>query len=259
MTVPMRRVRRSIALIWLSASLACGSSTPAPSTPPAGGSGVVPAFAGEANSATDGAGAAFNRATLVLNAAGTNTLLLAAWHAEFDGGLLDAWSVTDNGTPGTLIVATNGYTGSDGNRLFRIYYWLNPAPGPHTIAVSNPSNGANELAVAAVLLTGVAQSAPIGAVARDVSTSNRTGESETVATTTGDLVVHVIADALFTRGSLGAGETSRSIANDGGHQQDGDASLWISTKPGASGSTTVSSSGWAPRVINGVAIVVHGM
>jgi chitodextrinase len=38
----------------------------------------------------------------------------------------------------------------------------------------------------------------------------------------------------------------------------GDASLWISTKPGESGSTTVSSTNWASGVINGVAIVVHG-
>ena len=207
-------------------------------------------FAGEANSATDGAGAAFNRATLLLTVPGANTLLVAAWHAEFDGGLPDAWSVTDNGTPGTLIVDTNGYTGGDGNRRFRIYYWLNPASGPNTIVVSNPSSGANELAVSAIVLTGVSQSAAIGAVGRDVSTASRTGESETVSTTASDLVVHVIANALFTRGSLGSGETSRSIANDGGHQQDGDASLWISTKPGTAGSTTVSSCGWAPRVGN---------
>jgi hypothetical protein len=99
---------------------------------------------------------------------------------------------------------------------------------------------------------------PLGAVVRDVSTSPRTGESETVTTTTSDLVVHVIANALFVRGVLASGETSRSIANDSGHQQDGDASLWISTKPGNAATTTVSSSGWGSRVINGVAIVVHG-
>jgi hypothetical protein len=71
------------------------------------------------------------------------------------------------------------------------------------------------------------------------------------------LVVHVIADGLFIRGTLGDGETSRSVANDGIHRADGDASLWIATKPGEPGSTTVSSSGWASRVINGAAIVVH--
>jgi len=181
-----------------------------------------------------------------------------AWHAEYDDGLPDGWTVTAIDTPGTLMVDTNGYTGGDGNRRFRIYYWLNPPSGPNTIVVANPSNGDNELAVSAILLTGVAQAGPLGAVVGDVSTSDRTGESETVPTTTSDLVVHVIADALFTRGALGSGETSRSIANDGGHQQDGDASLWISTKPGNAGATTVSSSGWASRVINGVAIVVHG-
>jgi hypothetical protein len=92
----------------------------------------------------------------------------------------------------------------------------------------------------------------------DVSTTARTGESETVPTTTTDLVLHVIADALLVTGNLGSGETSISLANDGGHPQDGDASLWISTKPGSSGNTTVSSSGWASRTINGVGIAVHG-
>ena len=213
---------------------------------------------GEAHSATDGSGVAFNRSSLSLNVNGTGTLLIVAWHAEYDDGLPDGWTVTAIDTPGTLMVDTNGYTGGDGNRRFRIYYWLNPPSGPNTIVVANPSNGDNELAVSAILLTGVAQAGPLGAVVGDVSTSDRTGESETVPTTTSDLVVHVIADALFTRGALGPGETSRSIANDGGHQQDGDASLWISTKPGNAGTTTVSSSGWASRVINGVAIVVHG-
>src|SRR5215467_11103654 len=125
---------------------------------------------------------------------------------------------------------------------------------------ASPYNGPNELAVSAILLTGVAQPSALGEVVRDVSTSDRTGESETVPTTTSDLVVHVIADALFARGALGPGETSRSIANDGGHTEagNGDASLWISTKPGNAGATSVSSSGWASRVINGVAIVVHG-
>ena len=158
------------------------------------------------------------------------------------------------------IVETDGYTGGAGNRRFRIYYWLNPPPGPNTVIVTNPQADStpNELAVSVVLLGNVAQASPLGAIALDVSTSARTGESETVPTTTNDLVVHVIADALIVRGTLGTGETSRSVANDGAHPADGDASLWISTKPGELPSTTVSSSGWASRVINGVAIAVHG-
>jgi hypothetical protein len=198
-----------------------------------------------------------------LTVSGTNTLLLAAWHAEFDGGFPGSWTVTSNGVPGTEIVNTNGYTGGAGNHRFRIYYWLNPPPGPTTVVVTNlPANPfANELAVSVVLLGNVGQASPLGAIALDVSTSPRTGESETVLpTTTNDLVVHVIADALFVRGTLGIGETSRSVANDGIHQTDGDASLWIATKPGEPVSTTVSSSGWTSfsQVINGAAIVVHG-
>jgi hypothetical protein len=136
---------------------------------------------------------------------------------------------------------------------------VNPTPGANTILVTNDLfDGGNELAVSAILLTGAAQTDSLGTTVVDVSTSDRTGESETVATTTSDLVVHVIADRLFTRGTLGDGETSRSVANDGGHIQDGDASLWISTKPGEPSSTTVSSTDWASSVINGVAIVVHG-
>ena len=222
------------------------------------GPASTPVFVTETHSATDGAGTAFNQSTLTLNVSGPNSLILLAWHAEFSGAGPDTWQVTCNGVPGTEIVNTNGYTGGAGNRLFRIYYWLNPQPGPNTLFVFNPSNTANELAVSAILLNNVLQTNPLGQITLDVSTLNRTGESETAATTPGDLVVHVIADALFTRGTLGPGETSRSVANDGDHIADGDASLWISTKPGEAGTTNVSSSGWAARVINGAGIVVHG-
>ena len=243
-----------LSLLGLSLLLACSSSSVSPGPP----ASSAPAFVVEAHSATDGSGAAFNQSTLSLNVSGPNTLLIVAWHSEFDGGMPDSWSVTCNGAAGTEIVDTNGYTGGDGNRRFRIYYWRSPAPGTNTIVVSNPSAGANELAVSAVLFSNVSQISPMGTPVLDVSTTARTGESEAVGTSATDLVVHVIADALFTRGALGSGETSRSVANDGGHQADGDASLWISTKPGGASTTTVSSSGWASRVINGVGIAVHG-
>jgi hypothetical protein len=245
-----------IACIALTAG--CGSDG-SNSTPPTG----EPSFITEVHSATETStlppGAPQSTAHLSLKVSGTNTLLLAAWHAEFDGGFPDSWTVTSNGVPGTLIVDTDGYTGGAGNRRFRIYYWLNPPPGDTTVVVTNPPANTtnNELAVSVVLLDNVNQANPLGAIVLDVSTSARTGESETVPTTTDDLVVHVIADGLFIRGTLGDGETSRSVANDGIHRADGDASLWIATKPGEPGSTTVSSSGWASRVINGAAIVVH--
>ena len=78
--------------------------------------------------------------------------------------------------------------------------------------------------------------------------------------------MHVIADALYARGIWESGGTAVSVANNGVHIAPGasDASLWLSTKPGSATTTTVSSSGWAgspspaPRVINGVAIPVHG-
>jgi hypothetical protein len=222
------------------------------------GSVSPPIFVGEVSSATDGAGAEFNQSHLALNINGTDTLLILAWHSEFDGGLPDSWTVTANGVPGTLITEQNGYNGGAGNRRFRIYYWLNPAPGPSDIVVSNPYAGPNELSVSTVLLSNVRQVGPLGAVVVDVATQNRTSESETVASAAGDVIVHVIADALVVRGVLGNGETSRSVANDGLRPADGDASLWISTKVGQASSTTVSSSGWASRVLNGVAIVVHG-
>lgn len=247
----------SLTLLIIGFGLSCSSTSTSVAPPPPPPAGSTPEFVAETHSATDGAGAAFNQSTLTLPVSGTNTLLIVAWHSEFDGGLPDSWSVTCNGASGTEIVATDGYTGGAGNRRFRIYYWVSPAPGNATISVFNPSTSPNELAVSAVLFQNVSQTAPLGTPVLDVSTSNRTGESETVGTSSTDLVVHVIADALFTRGVLGDGETSRSIANDGGHQADGDASLWISTKPGTSSSTTVSSSGWASRVINGAGIALH--
>jgi len=237
---------------WLwSCSVGSGTTALTPTTPPV--------FVSETHSATDGVGADFNTSTLSLNITGPNPLLLVAWHSEFDNNMPDSWNVTCNGVPGTEIVDTNGYTGGAGNRRFRIYYWRSPAPGTSTIVVSNPGKEPNELAVSAVLFNHVSVNDPRPLPVLDVSTSDRTGESETISTIASDLVVHVIADAFFTRGTLGSGETSRSIANDDKHTDDGDASLWISTKPGGPARTNVSSSGWGRRVINGVAITLHGM
>jgi len=218
----------------------------------------LPVFVAEAHSATDGFGTAANMSTLNLNVTGSNRLLIVAWHSEYDAGLPDSWTVTDNGVAGTKIVDTDGYTGGSGNRRFRVYYWLNPPTGTNTIVVKLPVDNPNELAVVAALFNNVSQTNPLGAPVLDVSATARTGESETVPTTTADLVLHIIAEALVTTGTLGPGETSLVIANDGGHPQDGDASLWFSSKPGASPTTTVSSSGWASRVINGVGIALHG-
>src|SRR5262249_22300932 len=166
------------------------------------GQPTQPVLVAEAHSATSGAGATSSSATLSLNVTGTDTLLVVAWHAEYDGNLPNSWTVTSNGVPGTLLVETNGYTGGAGNRRVRIYYWLNPAPGATTIVVSNPYTGQNELAVSAVLFANVAQSSPLGAPVLDVSTTARTSESEVVPTISSDLVLHVIADQLFTRGTL---------------------------------------------------------
>jgi fibronectin type 3 domain-containing protein len=226
-----------------------------------------PTFVREAHSATDGCcGLAFNNSTLTLNVTGENRLLIVAWHAEWDGGQLPvptppdpgAWSVTNNGVPGTVLLEANGYEGGEGNKRFRIYYWLNPPLGVNTIQVSNPNTGPNELTVVATLFNNVDQNVPIGDLALDASLTPRGSETETVNTTTTDLVLHVIADALYVTGTLGPGQTSIVRANDGQHQESGDASLWFSTKPGASPTTTVSSSGWASRVLSGVAIVLHG-
>ncbi len=130
-----------------------------------------PTFVTETQSATDGC-CDCNTITpvLALNVTGTNRLLLVAWHSEWDG-IPDpnrsqpdpgAWSVSSNGVPGTEIVDTNGYKGGDGNRHFRIYYWLNPPLGTNTIAVSNPNTGPNELAVSAMLFSNVDQTNPVG-------------------------------------------------------------------------------------------------
>src|SRR4030095_6124367 len=115
---------------------------------------LPPLFVTEAHSATDGCcGLQFNNATLTLQATGSDRLLIAAWHAEWDGvaGPIPmprdpgAWAGTTNSVPGTVPVDTNRYEGGDGNRRFRIYYWLNPPEGTNTIQVSNPNTGPNEL------------------------------------------------------------------------------------------------------------------
>jgi hypothetical protein len=168
---------------------------------------------------------------------------------------------------GTELTNLNGYSGGNNNHRFRTYYWLNPPPGANGIVVQNTYVGSNELAVSAVVLSNVKQTSTFGTIVSDVSTTGRTSESETVTTTASDLVLHIIADALFVRGTLSNGEASVAVANDGLPKSgagDGDASLWIASKPGSSPITTVGSSGWpgspapAPRVINGVAIPIRG-
>jgi len=252
--ISLRRLIFLALILVIAVALACGGGSGTGGG--FGGGSTTPTFVKEAHFATDSSSAPtvpFNTASLPINVTGANTLLVAAWHAEF--GTSANWTVDDNGTPGTEIVDTAGYAG---DHLFHIYYWLNPPAGPNTVSVNTSYSGPNELSFAVVLFNNVSQTSPVGTPVLDVSATSRTGESETVATTSGDLVLHVIADALFTRGTLSAGETSVSVANDGFHQQDGDASLWFATKSPSSSSTTVSSSGWASRVINGVGIAING-
>src|SRR5256885_5821588 len=70
--------------------------------------GTQPSFITQVHSASETStlppGAPQSTAHLSLTVSGTKTLLLAAWHAEFDGGFPDSWTVTSNGVPGTLIV-----------------------------------------------------------------------------------------------------------------------------------------------------------
>ena len=233
-------------------------SNTANATTQAVSAGGPPVFVTQNANAVEGQGSAENNMTLTINVTGSNNMVIAAWHTENDGGFPADWAIKDNGVAGTQLVSTNGYDAPFPNNNFRVYYWLNPPLGTNTVTVSNPSTTANELAMSVIQLSNVAQASPIGQVATDVSASTRTSEGETVTTGSGDLVVHIIADALLTRGTLSAGETSRSVANDGKHPQDGDSSLWISTEPGGSPTTNVGSSGWATRVMNSAAIVVHG-
>jgi uncharacterized repeat protein (TIGR01451 family) len=226
----------------------------------------APLFVTEAHFAIDQNTSGQNRATLSLNASGTNTLLIAALHVEFDGGDTN-WVATDNGIAGTVLLKTDGYNGGAGNQRFQIFYWINPPSGTNSIVIQGTFTGSNEITASAVLLQNVSQTAPFGAMALDVSPVGRTSETETVAATSSDLVLHAIADAVLIRGTLGPGETSLSVANDGLQKLnagDGDASIWIASKPGASLGTTVSSGGWpsspspSPRPLNALAIVLHG-
>ena len=93
-----------------------------------GGAAVAPVFVAEGHFAVDQNTSGPNRASVSLKVSGTNTLLLAAFHTELDGGDTN-WSATDNGVPGTLLVITDGYNGGAGNQRFRIRYWLNPPQG----------------------------------------------------------------------------------------------------------------------------------
>ena len=223
-----------------------------------------PSFVSEAHSSSDGCcGLEYNNTALTIDVTGTNRLLIAVWHSEWDGTPNpaptppdpEAWSVTNNGVPGTLFVESNGYREATDNRRFRIYYWVNPPLGENIVRVSNPNTGPNELAAAALLFNNVDQLDPLS-VQVNQSLVARTSESETVSTALTDLVLHVIANGLDNVGTIGPGETSRAIVNDNFNK--GDASLWLTTKPGEDPTTTVSSSGWADLILNAAAIVLHG-
>lgn len=225
---------------------------------------VQPTFASEGNTATDGSGTAFNQSTIPVTISGPNPLLIAVRHSEFgnDFGARNLWTATFNGVPGRRLVTTDGYHGGAANELFCVYYWVNPPAGTHDLVVTLTDSAGGvasidqELAVSAVLLNNVAQVLyPFRDVDVDVDPAARTGESVTVSSLATDLVCHVIANSLTSKGTLGAGETSRSIADDGSD----DASIWFTTKNGGAGTTTVSSSGWtATWPVQGIAFAVMG-
>lgn len=215
--------------------------------------GGAPQFAGEWHGAVDGSDETFSKMTLSVTVAGTNTVLVAGFHAEF-GETSWAWQATYNGVKGRLYVETDGYAGGAGNRLFRIYYWIAPTAGTHDLVVENlVPPGANELAAVALLFTGVAQTlCPFRTAGKDISASDRDAESVTIDSAVNDLVLHFMASsrAPADEGALGAGEDEIANANDG----DADASLKVSTKAGAA-SVTVSSTGWGDTFpLQGVAL-----
>lgn len=208
-------------------------------------SGPLAASAGF--TATDGSGSAFNTSTISIPVSGADTLLLAFAHVEFNDAGDQNWEFTFNGINGRQFFDTDGYSGGLGNRRLRAFYWTAPTAGTHNLVVqitAAPGVAAtldNELAVAAVLVTGAAQTFyPFRSTGKDISATPRSGETETVTSSVTDLVLHAIAHSISTPGTLGAGETLIVNANDG----DGDASVLVSKKAGAA-SVTVSSSGWA--------------
>lgn len=211
--------------------------------------------------ATDGAGTSFNQSTIAVTVGGPNPMLVACWHSEFaDASKSYRDDFVYNGVLGRLFYDTRGY--HDANTL-RCAYWIGSmlTTGTHDLVVTLGPRGvapgnAQELTVQALLFNNVAPVLyPFRDTQKDISTSNRSSETETLSSTASDLVVHIIASSLATAGTLGSGETAIVNANDATD----DASLYISTKAGGASTTTVSSSGWASTFnLQGLAFSIKG-
>lgn len=217
-----------------------------------------------ATDSADGGHAAnfFNQSTQSVTLT-TGQLLLVAIHSEFTFGDFDdlySWYVTWNSLPLELLCKTDGYNGGASNGLFHIWYLIAPSSttanlfvATYDLAARTITVDANELAVGYTISDNVAQiNSPFTSLNKDISHTNRTGESVTVTSNSNDLIYHLIASGLATPGALGSGETSRVVAND----TTDDASILISTKNGASTNTTVSTTGWTSSKLQGVALAI---
>lgn len=231
------------------------------------GAGVtLPSYASGAFTATDSADGGhpaqfFNISTQSVTI-GAGQALIAFVHSEFPATALNSIWIqrgTYAGMPGRLIVLTDGYSGGVGNKKYWVWIWAAPTVGTanlvidiQDIATNVTDSGANELTVAYAVFNNAAQiTLPIRSVTKDISAANRTSETEIVTSGNTDLILHAIASGLQVVGALGAGETSRIVANEAGKDN---ASILVSTKAGAAGTTTVSSTGWASSVIEGLGL-----
>lgn len=254
-------MKRWLFLVVL-ASLILSYQIPAQVTLPAykgilAGGASGPSFVSQANfvvdSAVTGISGDGNHATLSMNITGSNTLLVACWEVEFDGSLSEfdavGWEFRFNGIWGRQFYGTQGYAGgASNNHRLRCAYWTNPTAGTHDLVIvltagvpGVSATIANEIGVCAVLFNNAAQTYwPFRDTQKDISATTRTSETETVTSSTTDLVVHVMASSHAVIGTIGAGETTVSQTANAGADI---TNVLVTTKAGTS-SVTVGSTGW---------------
>jgi len=182
-----------------------------------------------------------------LLSAGDNRAMVVAlcW---YDESSREVSSLTYAGEACSPLLITNWFNGS--GRL-ALYFLPAPDAGSNTLQVTMSGITA-ELSLAAMVITNANQPEAVGAVAANYSSTLRDSVTIALASNVNDLVVDVLG--FYTADHLpGLGQTLRILANN-----DGNASVMMSTKTGEVSLTTMSWFSDEATQISEVGVSIHG-
>lgn len=201
----------------------------------------------EFSTAAEATGLDVSTLSTTLSSTGANRVLLAGlcWNDPDEDVVT---SVTYGGVPCTELYTTNWFYGSG---RVALYYLTAPPAGDHTLIVTL-SGSAQELSLAGLILTNANQSASFGPAAAYFSDGPVGSIGITVPSATNDLVVDLLGYYAFDP-TEGNDQIVRIIS-----ENSGNASIRMSTKPGAA-NATMSWSMSASTEISQIAVAVKGL